>query len=137
MIPSFRPHYTQNCTIIISLCTELSHNYHLALNRTISSSNVSFFTVGLLYHYQKLCFAQSYISHAVICSCLPFIMSGQNHLARYSGRRKKTRQTEKEVGRQHEGMDRPGVRQVPEGSGEQGDMEGTAKSFVVPQRARG
>ena len=25
-----------------------------------------------------------------------------------------------EVGRQHQGMDRPGVRQVPEGSGEQG-----------------
>ena len=30
----------------------------------------------------------------------------------------KTRQTEKEVGRLHQGMDRPGVRQVPEGSGE-------------------
>ena len=29
-------------------------------------------------------------------------------------------QTEKEVGTQHQGMDRPGVRQVPEGSGEQG-----------------
>ena len=49
--------------------------------------------------------------------------SGQakNHLARHSERRKKTRQaaTEEEVGRQHQGMDRPGVRQVPEGSGEQ------------------
>ena len=33
---------------------------------------------------------------------------------------KKTRKTEEEVGRQHQGMDRPGVRQVPEGSGEQG-----------------
>ena len=33
---------------------------------------------------------------------------------------KKTRQTEEEVGRPHQGMDRPGVRQVPEGSGEQG-----------------
>ena len=29
------------------------------------------------------------------------------------------------VGRQHQGMDRPGVRQVPEGSGEQGKMEET------------
>ena len=38
-------------------------------------------------------------------------------------RGKKTRQTEKEVGRQHQGMDRPGVQQVPEGSGEQGKME--------------
>ena len=38
---------------------------------------------------------------------------------------KKTRQTEEEVGRQHQGMDRPGVRQVPEGSGEQGKMEET------------
>ena len=39
-----------------------------------------------------------------------FIRSGQNHLARHSERGKKTRQTEKEVGRQHQGMDRPGVR---------------------------
>ena len=31
----------------------------------------------------------------------------------------KTRQTGEEVGRQHQGMDRPGVRQVPEDSGEQ------------------
>ena len=36
---------------------------------------------------------------------------------------KKTRQTEEEVGRQHQGMNRPGIRQVPEGSGEQGKME--------------
>ena len=35
----------------------------------------------------------------------------------------KTRRTKEEVGRQHQGMDRPGVRQVPEGSGEQGKME--------------
>ena len=27
------------------------------------------------------------------------------------------------MGRQHQGMDRPGVRQLPEGSGEQGKME--------------
>ena len=30
----------------------------------------------------------------------------------------KTRQTAEEVGRQHQGMDKPGVQQVPEGSGE-------------------
>ena len=35
----------------------------------------------------------------------------------------KTRRTEDEVGRQHQGMDRPGYRQVPEGSEEQGKME--------------
>ena len=49
----------------------------------------------------------------------------QNHLARHNERGKKTRQTEEEVGRQHQGMDRPGVQQVPEGSGEQGKMETT------------
>ena len=59
----------------------------------------------------------------MIWSCLPFIRSGQNHLARHSERGKKTRQTEEELGRQHQGMDRPGVRQVLEGSGEQGKME--------------
>ena len=37
---------------------------------------------------------------------------------------KKTRQTKKEVGRQDQGMDRPGVCQVPEGSGEQGKNGG-------------
>ena len=29
------------------------------------------------------------------------------------------------MGRQHQGMDRPGVRQVPEGNGEQGKTEET------------
>ena len=62
---------------------------------------------------------------AVVWLCLPFIRSCQNHLARHSERGKKTRQTEKEVGKQHQGMDRPGVRQIPEGSGEQGKMEET------------
>ena len=60
---------------------------------------------------------------AVVWSCFPFIRSGQNHLARHSERRKKTRQTEEEVGRQHQGMDRPAVRQVSEGSEEQRKME--------------
>ena len=32
-------------------------------------------------------------------------------------------QTEEEVGRRHQGMDRPGICQVPKGSGEQGIME--------------
>ena len=67
---------------------------------------------------------------AVVWSCLPFIRSGQNHLASHSGRGKKTRQTEEEVGRQHQGMDRPGVRQVPEGSGEQGQMEKTGGEII-------
>ena len=72
---------------------------------------------------------------AVVWSCFSFIRSGQNHLARHSERGKKTRQTEEEVGRQHEGMDRPGVWQVPEGSGEQGKMEKTGYEFIcVPQR---
>ena len=45
--------------------------------------------------------------------------------ARHSERGKKTRRTKEEVGRQHQGMDRPGVQQVPEGSGEQEKMEKT------------
>ena len=42
---------------------------------------------------------------AVVWSCLPSIRSGQNHLAGNSERGKKTRQTEEEVGREHQGMD--------------------------------
>ena len=45
-------------------------------------------------------------------------------------RGKMTRQTKEEVGRQHQGMDRPGVRQVPEGSGEQGKMEKTGCKII-------
>ena len=67
---------------------------------------------------------------AVVWSCLPFIRSGQNHLARHSERGKKTRQTEEEVGRQHQWMDRPGVHQVPEGSVEQGIMEETGCEII-------
>ena len=54
----------------------------------------------------------------VIWTYVPFIRSGQNHLARrHSERRKKTWYTEKEVERQHQGMDRAGVLQAPEGGG--------------------
>ena len=66
----------------------------------------------------------------MVWSCFPFIRSGQNHLARHSERGKKTRQIEEEVGRQHQGMDRPRVRQVPEGSGEQGKIEKTGCKII-------
>ena len=67
---------------------------------------------------------------AVVWTCLPFIRSGQNHLTRHSEKGKETRQTKEEVGRQHQGMDRPEVRQVPEGSGEQGKMEKTGCKII-------
>ena len=35
------------------------------------------------------------------------------------------------MGRQHQRMDRPGVRQVPEGSGEQGKMEKTGCKKII------
>ena len=53
-----------------------------------------------------------------------------NHLARHSEKGKNTRQTEEEVGRQRQGMDRPGVRQVTEGSGEQRKMEETGREII-------
>jgi len=66
----------------------------------------------------------------VVWICLPFIKSGQNHLARHSERGKKTRQTKEEMRGQHQGMDRSGVRQVPEGSGEHGKMEETGCEII-------
>ena len=56
---------------------------------------------------------------AVVWTCLPLIRSSKNHLARCNGRGKKTKQTEEEAIRKHQRMHRPGVRQVPKGSGEQ------------------
>ena len=48
----------------------------------------------------------------------------------HSDRGKKTRRTEEEVGRQHQGMNRPGARQVPEGGGGQGKMEETGAEII-------
>ena len=54
----------------------------------------------------------------------------KNNFARHSETGKKTRQTEEAVGRQHQGMDRPGVRQVPEGNGEQGNIDETGCEII-------
>ena len=43
---------------------------------------------------------------------------------------KKTRETKEEVRRQHQGMDKPGVRQVPEGSREGRKMEETGCEVI-------
>ena len=66
----------------------------------------------------------------VVWACLLFIRSGQNHLARRMERGKTKRQTEIEVGGQHREMDRPGVRQVQEGSGEQRKTEETGCEII-------
>ena len=58
------------------------------------------------------------------------IRSGQNHLVRHCETGKKTKQIEEEVGRQHQGMGRPGVRLVPEGSGEQRKMVKTGCEII-------
>ena len=47
-----------------------------------------------------------------------------------SKRGKKARQTDEEVGRQYQGMDRPRVCQVPEGSAEQRKMEETGCEII-------
>ena len=67
---------------------------------------------------------------AVVWPCFPFNRFGHNHLARHSERGKKSSLTEKQVGRQHQRMDRPGVRQVAEGSGEQRKMEETGCAII-------
>ena len=66
----------------------------------------------------------------VVWTCLLFIRSSQNHCERHSEKGKKTGQTEKEVGRQHQGMDRPGVCQVTDSSGEQRKMEETGCEVI-------
>ena len=65
-----------------------------------------------------------------VASCLLFIRSGKNHLARHNERGKKTRQTEEEVRRQHRRMDRPRVRQVQEGSGEHKKVKETGCEII-------
>ena len=45
--------------------------------------------------------------------------------------KEKTRQTEEKAGRQHQGMDRPGVRQIPEGSEEQSKVKETGCEVII------
>ena len=71
---------------------------------------------------------------AVVWSCLPFIRSGQEHLARHSKRGKKTRQTEEEVGRQYQGMERSGIRKVQMGSEAERKMEKTGCEIICGAR---
>ena len=67
----------------------------------------------------------------MVWTCLPFIRSGQNHLARHSKRRKKTRQTEEEVGRQHQGLEFAKSERAVENREKWRKL--VAKSSVVPQ----
>ena len=72
----------------------------------------------------------------MVWSCFPLIRSGQNHLARHSEKGKKTKRTKEEVGRKHQEMDRPGVRQVPEGSGERKIICGAPMTLAVKEHKR-
>ena len=47
----------------------------------------------------------------------------KDNLAGHSERKEKTRQTEEEMGRQYQKVDRDGLCKVPKSSGEQGRME--------------
>ena len=72
---------------------------------------------------------------AVVWTCLPFIRSGQNHLARYIERGKKTRQTEEVVGgqpREWAGLEFANSRRAVENREKLRKL--VVKSSVVPQR---
>ena len=75
----------------------------------------------------------------VVWTCLPFVGSGQNHLARHSESGKKTRQTEKEVGRQAvrewTGLEFAKFRRAVKNREEWRKL--VVKSSVVPQRPTG
>ena len=71
----------------------------------------------------------------MVYTCLLFIRSGQNHLARHRERGKKTRQTEEEVGRQHRewtGLEFAKSQRAVENREKWRKL--VSKSSVVPQR---
>ena len=64
----------------------------------------------------------------------PILQVWPKHLVRHIEREKKTRQTENEIVRQYQGMNRPGVCQVLQSSGEQRNWRKlVVKSSVVPK----
>ena len=72
----------------------------------------------------------------MVWSCLAFIRSGQNHLARHSERGKKTRQTDEEAAsdniREWTGLEFAKSQRAVENRGKSRKL--VAKSFAVPQR---
>ena len=60
-----------------------------------------------------------------------------NHLARHSERERMTKQTEEEVRRQHQGIDRPGVCQIPQGSRELRKIEETGCEVICGEKNGG
>ena len=99
-------------SLVTSIFLYACKSWILTAERSLCQDPVSNGTKRRPYHRKET-------QTAVVWSCLPFIMSGQNHLARHSERGKKTRQTNKKVGRQHQGMGRYGDYKVPEDNGEQ------------------
>ena len=72
---------------------------------------------------------------AVVWSCLPFITSGQNHLAKHSERGKKTRQTEEDNIREWTGLEFAKSQRAVENRKERKKWRKlVVKSAVVPQR---
>ena len=98
----------------------MSHENEVLLQDTIHLISRPHHQQGSLPHYHH-----KETLTEVVWTCLLIIRSGQNHLTRHSERGKKTRQAEREEGREHLGMDRSGDHQVPEGSGEKRKMEDT------------
>ena len=86
--------------------------YYASHTKTVLATRKSVPRSSRQSDYMKTFYHRKETQTAVAWSCLPFVRSVQNHLARRSERGKKTRHTEEEVGWQRQGMDRPGV-QVP------------------------
>ena len=58
------------------------------------------------------------------------LLQGTVKWGRRQGKQKTKNKKKKEVGRQHQGMDRPGICKVPEGSGGQRKMEETGCEII-------
>ena len=80
---------------------------HISYNDHVNNEEVRAKIQQAIWPHEDLLTIVKRRKTAVVWSCFPFIRSGQNHVARHSERGKKIRQTEEEVGKQHQGMDRP------------------------------
>ena len=82
------------CMILVFIRLSLGEypKYALLCITTVSQ-------IGVFNRVYFFCFDCLETQTSVLRTCLPFIRSGKNHLARHSERGKKTRQTEEEVGR--------------------------------------
>ena len=118
MLPLFQTGFSlENAAVVCTIPESIS----VTDSSTIDKVETSF-------EWQVISFiSEIRLMHSLVTSIYLYAHGSRTLTTELSERVKNTRQTEKQVWRQHQGMDKPGVRQVPGGSRERRKIEETCE----------